>query len=103
MVMTKYAWMFTKYGWIALMVISVLAVAVLLILNSSKKSSVKSKKKIKILTAIFLVIALVAGFFSFGYPALKDSQSERKYEDLEDWEKENAKWAYQVQQEINEK
>lgn len=89
--------------WSLFMILAVVAVVVLLVFRLSKsKVWLKKEKLIKRLTVIFVIIALITGFFSFGYPALKDAQSGRSWEDLEDWEKDNAKWAYEAQQAIDE-
>lgn len=67
------------------------------------KLSAKSTNIVGIIMTVVMALILIfgSGFVIETFRPSKGNQT--SWEDLEDWEKENAKWAYEVQQEINER
>ena len=67
------------------------------------KLSAKSTNIVGIIMTVVMALILIFGsvFVIKTFRPSKGNQT--SWGDLEDWEKENAKWAYEVQQEINER
>ena len=69
-----------------------------------KKQKNKKKVPVKAIALLIAMLCIIALFFSsiFFFDYSIGSSSNKSYEELEDWEKDNAKWAYYAQQAVND-